>query len=636
MNKDILRAALAILGSKAANYSWQNKYLNLLADTECGGLYTIADECIVKGWQRIAIWKDNAFSRACASCLAQNTALTVVVFDNKKPSDFGALDAGYVFEAVPQPDAIREDFDILFYSDYADYMRRKTVLRRRMGKGNRIWDGLHHLIFHAWCGQVGAYVKQEYKKVNKMQGGGYAMLHLSMPSYGEICKDHSKKVFSTNITAKSLDTLKLLFGYMKKKEDFETACKEFLNQGSWIKKGNLVTVGDYKSTYFNRTHGERRNCYARADADHTIWLVGPCIVLGSYVEDKYTLASLLQKKIDAGGQPFRVRAYATLPYITSIKNMLCYLPVKSGDIVVIITEAALVSQSNPILQERMKHAFTELLKKEDFFIDEPIHCNYRGNEAAVDTLYRYLFVDKINEADRADEAVKAYGEKSQKEAVPKREFYKRSGNPKLDSYLQELSMQRVACSHAGCIVMNCNPFTLGHRYLIEAAAKEVDVLYVFVVEEDSSYFSFHDRLQLVQSGTKDLDNVVVLASGQFILSADTFSEYFHKEDSSVGTVDVSKDLFLFVQYIAPCLKLEKRFAGEEPFDLVTRQYNDGMRDILPQFGMEFVEIPRKKAGGEVISATKVRKYLKDGNWKALRQLVPESTYRFLANKYFKE
>ena len=33
----------------------------------------------------------------------------------------------------------------------------------------------------------------------------------------------------------------------------------------------------------------------------------------------------------------------------------------------------------------------------------------------------------------------------------------------------------------GAIVMNCNPFTMGHRYLIETAASQVDRLYVFVL-----------------------------------------------------------------------------------------------------------------------------------------------------------
>ena len=52
------------------------------------------------------------------------------------------------------------------------------------------------------------------------------------------------------------------------------------------------------------------------------------------------------------------------------------------------------------------------------------------------------------------------------------------------------------------------------------------------------------------------------------------------------------------------LMLKKRFAGEEPFDAVTRQYNESMKKILLENGMEFVEIPHAGnnlpvSGGEV-------------------------------------
>ncbi|EFA28598.1 ABC transporter, ATP-binding protein, partial [Haemophilus influenzae HK1212] len=38
----------------------------------------------------------------------------------------------------------------------------------------------------------------------------------------------------------------------------------------------------------------------------------------------------------------------------------------------------------------------------------------------------------------------------------------------------------------GSIVMNANPFTLGHRYLIEQALQQCDHLHLFIVGEDAS------------------------------------------------------------------------------------------------------------------------------------------------------
>lgn len=182
----------------------------------------------------------------------------------------------------------------------------------------------------------------------------------------------------------------------------------------------------------------------------------------------------------------------------------------------------------------------------------------------------------------------------------------------------------------GSIVMNCNPFTFGHRFLIEKALTQCDFLIVFVVQEDKSRFPFKDRLQLVKEGTADLKNIAVFPSGRFVLSSLTFVEYFNKSELQDRVIDTSLDVTVFAQEIAPCLRITKRFAGEEPFDAVTRQYNETMRRILPEYGIEFVEIPRKTTvGGTVISASKVRGLLEKGDFDAIRSLVPESTFQYL-------
>ena len=56
----------------------------------------------------------------------------------------------------------------------------------------------------------------------------------------------------------------------------------------------------------------------------------------------------------------------------------------------------------------------------------------------------------------------------------------------------------------GAVIMNANPFTLGHRYLVEQAAASVDLLHVFVVSEDASLVPFSVRRQLVADGCADL------------------------------------------------------------------------------------------------------------------------------------
>ncbi len=181
----------------------------------------------------------------------------------------------------------------------------------------------------------------------------------------------------------------------------------------------------------------------------------------------------------------------------------------------------------------------------------------------------------------------------------------------------------------GSIVMNCNPFTNGHRYLIECASKEADIVYIFVVEENKSAFSFKDRIELVKEGVKDIENVIVLPSGKLILSAITFPEYFIKDSIKEVNVDTSKDIEIFGKLIAPTLNIQTRFVGHEPLDPITRQYNQTMKDILPRHDIEVIEFERVNLDNVPVSASRVRQLLTNKNWAEISKLVPKCTLDFL-------
>ena len=98
--------------------------------------------------------------------------------------------------------------------------------------------------------------------------------------------------------------------------------------------------------------------------------------------------------------------------------------------------------------------------------------------------------------------------------------------------------------------------------------------------------------------------------------------------------DVSMDVEVFCKYIAPPLGIKVRFAGEEPFDPVTLNYNKNMRRILPEFGMEFCEIPRLEiTGNRVVNATEVRRLLKEKKFVEISEYVPDTTLYILKKKY---
>ncbi len=164
---------------------------------------------------------------------------------------------------------------------------------------------------------------------------------------------------------------------------------------------------------------------------------------------------------------------------------------------------------------------------------------------------------------------------------------------------------QFADGQASCLVMNCNPFTLGHRYLIEKASKESNRVFVFVVEENASLFSFEDRINMVRMGTADLENVIVLGGGRYMISDVTFPSYFTKEED-FAKAHTAMDAEIFASCIAPVLNVNRRYVGTEPNSAVTAVYNEALKKRLPRAGVDVMEIPRLEVNGEVISASKVR------------------------------
>ncbi len=183
----------------------------------------------------------------------------------------------------------------------------------------------------------------------------------------------------------------------------------------------------------------------------------------------------------------------------------------------------------------------------------------------------------------------------------------------------------------GMIVMNANPFTLGHQHLVEQAAKQVDNLYVIVVGEDKSQFSSEERLEMVKTGCSHLNNVTVCRGSSYIISAATFPSYFIKQASDAALAQIELDLDITAHHIAPALGVSVRFVGSEPADELTSNYNEAMKSILPKHGIEVIEEPRIAKDGQPISASVVRQMLACGDFCKTKDLVPSTTTPYLVS-----
>ena len=389
-----------------------------------------------------------------------------------------------------------------------------------------------------------------------------------------------------------------------------------------IKDGTGV-FPDIEGECYNYKNGHRVTPNNPSTADRKIVMFGPCIVIGAFCKDDQTIAYYLQNHLNKNGYTeykvvnkglFGPEYCYTQMFLEELSEndiaiIWClpdWLPDKFKDKVFFYGDLTEVFLKIPSLVNNI--------------VDVPLHCNYIINRKLAEKIFNDIC---------SKDMLKTTGCVGITERIQNHYI-----NWEIRQYFIEYFEKYGLCmkdgnTRIGACVMNCNPFTNGHRYLIEQALERVDELYIFVVEEDKSYFKFQDRLKMVQLGTSDLLNVRVIPSGEYILSQNTFSQYFEKERVRI-IESMDYDLYIFGEIVAANLGIKYRFVGEEPFDKVTQKYNETMMRILPEFGVEVIEIPRKTFNdGEVISATFVRKAIHEKEWIMLDKLCPKSTVQYL-------
>lgn len=274
------------------------------------------------------------------------------------------------------------------------------------------------------------------------------------------------------------------------------------------------------------------------------------------------------------------------------------------------------------------------------FVDY-IHFGTAGNE-----LISNLLSESILSNENSEHEILLIDEKYRKQIYEIKEDYKRIicerkgnknsvffDNDKFDEFLSLL----CDCSAgkpegSAVIVMNANPFTYGHLYIIEEALKIVPYLYILVVQEKQTVIPFADRIDLIRKGTEHLDNICIIPSSEFVVSNVTLPEYFNKERKQLQNVDATRDISLFVEYIMPALNVETRIAGHEPYCKVTKEYNRQIADKFAERGLKFLQLERKKSADGFISASKVRRAVFEGRISSIREMIPYSTYEYLLQK----
>lgn len=373
---------------------------------------------------------------------------------------------------------------------------------------------------------------------------------------------------------------------------------------------------DRESENIRVYEGVRNTAYQPEIYERTIYFFGSCLFLGGRVSDNATIESYLQKLVNKDGYKYRVVNCGAVTGTKIDIPRIMEQQYRKGDMVILYTYANYwedVPDVN-ILQIAEEVNFPNEWTT-DCFLE---HCNHRANKLWAERIFK--LIKPMLQHENAALPISP-------DDIQEKYIY----NSYIRKYFDDINYYKN--KQVGAIVMNCNPFTKGHRYLIEYACKQVECLIVFVVEEDKSVFPFEERLELVKQGTCDLKQVTVVPSGGFILSQTLFPEYFIKQMDENIVENTENDIRLFANFIAKILNIKYRFVGMEKDDAVTNEYNNAMKRILPTKGIEVVEIERKSSGNSSISASRVREYMENQEFEKAYELVPKTTQKLLSTKY---
>ncbi|CAH6883746.1 Citrate lyase ligase [Vibrio chagasii] len=414
----------------------------------------------------------------------------------------------------------------------------------------------------------------------------------------------------------------------------------FFDYSRPVIKGTKVALLDTERPMMSVKNGLRVTVGQPNIPARKVLFFGSSTTYSSGMSDIYTLVSQVQRSINKHFSDVVLENHGIIGMkLLQAMNNLVQTNIKENDIVVFFNFDEFRSEG---LQDLNKIDLNLIERGSDFFIDlndKQGHYSPRGNKVLSEVIVKEHLLPLlknedsklVNQGDRIDESILSVLEKFKYFLF--RHTAQALESCEMQSYLELLDQHATDNEGViGSVAVNCNPITKGHLHLIEHAAKSVDKLFIFVIEEDKSFFKFEDRFKLVFESTKHIGNVTVIRGGKFICTELTYPDYFDKETSE-AKADASMEAWFFCEYIAKALNISKIFLGNEPKCQITQQYNEKMQELLPAYDIEVEIIERISTNGDVISASKVREFLASRDFSSIEAIVPKPTYQFLKENY---
>ena len=237
-----------------------------------------------------------------------------------------------------------------------------------------------------------------------------------------------------------------------------------------------------------------------------------------------------------------------------------------------------------------------------------------------------------------DGKLSRYGKDGMRFEITEREFHGYlgligDGEDGLKQWEKQLSEDINLPEGSSLVVLNANPFTIGHRYLVDIARRRSSHVLVLVIqgkpesggkgnhENTGMVFPFRERMAMTEKGLADMAGVTILPSGPYIISRNDFPRDFLSRE--LGRVPAHAALdSMVICHVCKALGIKSLFAGDEPRDEMSEIHLKALRSACASSGLALRVAERKRLGEKYISSSMVRQDIADGNMDEAVLLAP--------------
>jgi [citrate (pro-3S)-lyase] ligase len=384
-----------------------------------------------------------------------------------------------------------------------------------------------------------------------------------------------------------------------------------------IQSDSFFLMENCKSKAMNTENGIRLEKNAE-DKENNIFLFGASNAFGYYVYDDETISSYM-RQYDLGN--YNIYNCATIgDTMINIYNRIINFDIEKNDIVIVGVHPVILNRNFDLFSTIRTMNYFEQPHDKENFVDMSHYtafCHRNLAKIIYESIKGLLTLNKGFEIEdsKSKKVIEAFN------------------NYKL--IVKQKGWKLKKSDEIGIAVMSANPFTIGHRHLVELGSKMFDYFVIFLMQDGYDLiFDKKECQKIVEVGVSDLDNVIVAPFPEGCITWDDFCPEYNNVAARHAKNFIGINVYDLANMLVVMCKegnFSHYIAGIETDDAVTRQMCLHFKNICELNGINFIAIPRKKIGDneKSISGTECRKLLETKQYDKLLKVLQPNVLQYI-------